>query len=109
MLEKQIEKLRLWLDRWQGSTVSVSNYNGDFERLVLALKRSDGEVVGISLFHPTFLSGPFSWTNCHLVFSYSQMNERGAEFSLTDESAKFTIRFGGPIAVGDGKLVVPSD
>ncbi len=109
MTSLDFSPLNLYLADWRGADAFFNRYFDDDEVFILGLRsrKEPLKSVGISFTLCTFVSGPFRWSNAHLVCEQRQASLSGVKTTeIRDAANGFVLRFNGPIVVGNGELII---
>lgn len=91
------------LDEWRGGQASFNAYHDDHDRLVIKLTHpnAQNEPVGLAFFYCTYLAGPTSWVNAHLLVREALRDDGSLGYELRDAVSGFVVRFASASLFGE--------
>lgn len=106
---RDIDKLRSYLQEWKGGAVSFNVFHDDHDRLILKLEHPTGlkPPVGLALFYCEYLAGPINWKGANLEPRIWTLKDGNAGLELRDEAAGFTVRCASASLYGEPGITFP--
>jgi hypothetical protein len=109
--QKHLDRLNAYFEKWQGANAFFNSYVDTSDRLIICLERPEDvrEFIGICFHHCVFISGLTRWSNCELRCQLYDLEDGDVGFEIRDTRSDFVLRCAGPIVIGNGEFVIPSD
>lgn len=111
MRQRDLIKLNVFFSQWQGASAFMNRYVDDHDRLTIGLTRTGApaESIGVSFMNCFFISGPTRWNSAQLICEVYGREDGYVGLEVQDARSGFVLRCGGPVIIGDGDAIVPSE